>query len=344
MIPPGMPEPNNNSATVRAADASWRHELRSAFRSAGELCEFLDLDTDAIAEIPDDNSPFPMLVPRGFARRMRAGDPTDPLLRQVLAVQRENGADSGFTSEPLLESQSAQAGVLQKYAGRALLITTAACPVHCRYCFRRHFPYADQLAARDRWSHALNVLRDTPEISEVILSGGDPLSLSTQRLSELVTALEEIPSVDSLRIHTRFPIIVPSRITHELTEMLRTTRLNTVIVVHSNHANELESAEVFDALAQLDKCSDFLLNQAVLLRGVNDSVSALSDLSFALFRARVMPYYLHLLDRVAGSAHFEVAEPEALALIDQLRTRLPGYLLPRLVREDPGALSKTPLI
>jgi EF-P beta-lysylation protein EpmB len=343
-----MPEPNINPAAARATDppvqAAWRHELRSAIRSASELCEVLGLADTEIATSAYDTASFPMLVPRCFVKRMRHGDPADPLLRQVLALRSEQAVSPGYTTEPLLESSFAQAGVVRKYAGRALLITTAACPVHCRYCFRRHFPYADQLAARNRWVHALEVLRGAPDVEEVILSGGDPLSLSTQRLSELIGSLEAIPSVKTLRIHTRFPIIVPSRVTRQLTQALRSTRLHCVVVVHCNHANELDSADVLDALQQLRECTGLLLNQAVLLHGINDTLPALSDLSAALFRARVMPYYLHMLDKVAGSAHFEVSQDSALKLMSELRQILPGYLVPRLVREDSGALSKTPLI
>jgi len=234
--------------------------------------------------------------------------------------------------------------VLRKYAGRALLVTTAACPVHCRYCFRRHFPYSDQLAARDRWSNALQCLRESPEVEEVILSGGDPLSLATPRLAELIRALEAIDTVTTLRIHTRFPIILPSRVTASLQQLLRETRLQTVVVVHCNHANELDSPAVAAALQHLHACVDALLNQSVLLRGVNDSSSALCELSKALFRSQVLPYYLHLLDRVSGSAHFEVSTIHARALMEKLRSSLPGYLVPRLVREEPGALSKTPVL
>jgi EF-P beta-lysylation protein EpmB len=343
-----MTEPNSNAASGSmrgpGEDATWRHELRAAIRSARQLCNLLGLTDKEISRTADDSTEFPVLVPRSFAARIRYGDPHDPLLLQVIAQRAEQIAVPGFGTDPLLESQVAGAGILRKYRGRALLVTTAACPVHCRYCFRRHFPYADQLAARDRWAHALDSLRESTDVEEVILSGGDPLSLSTRRLAELIEGLETIDSVKTLRVHTRFPIVLPSRVTRSLLGLLHRTRMQTVFVLHCNHANELDSSDVADALQNLSECTDLLLNQSVLLRGVNDTPQALRDLSIALFRANVMPYYLHLLDRVSGSAHFDVPEAEASELMIQLRSELPGYLVPKLVRENPGALSKTPIL
>ncbi|MGD2167182.1 MAG: EF-P beta-lysylation protein EpmB [Gammaproteobacteria bacterium] len=346
MILPAMPEPNSDAiyGNVRqcGAKGQWRQELRTAVRSAEALCALLGLGRNEI-DAADEATKFPVLVPHSFIKRMRHSDPTDPLLRQVLARRIERADVPGFTADPLLETHVAASGILRKYARRALVITTAACPVHCRYCFRRHFPYSDQLAARERWSRSLQSLRESPDIEEVILSGGDPLSLSTRRLRELVAGIEAIDSVTTLRIHTRFPIVVPSRVTPSLTQLLGTTRLKTVVVLHCNHANELAGEDVTDALRRLDRCTDLLLNQSVLLRGINDDPRTLAELSAALFRAHVLPYYLHMLDRVAGSAHFDVPEDAARSLIGELRGRLPGYLVPQLVREESGALSKTPV-
>ena len=336
MIQPANPEPN--SVCERS---SWREELRTAVRSAAQLCEALDIGA---ADLPGgyaEIAAFPVLVPRSFIARMRRRDPTDPLLRQVLAQPLEEVQAAGFDADPLCERTLAADGVLKKYASRALLITTAACPVHCRYCFRRHFPYSEQLAARGRRAAALERLRRSGDVEEVILSGGDPLTLPSARLAEIVADIESIESVTTLRIHTRFPVVIPSRVTQTLLQLLRDTRLRTVVVVHCNHANELEGAEVHDALERLANSVDLLLNQAVLLRGVNDSVTALQALSRSLFRCRVTPYYLHLLDPVAGSAHFDVSADEARALLHALRGLLPGYLVPRLVREEPGKPSKT---
>lgn len=347
MIPPAMPDPNTQQVDAVGDDSSeprnWRNELRTAFRSASELCRHLDLQNSPLMPNADDSSDFPVLVPRHFAARMRRGDPNDPLLRQVFADRIEKTQSPGFSADPLDERQFSAGGVLRKYAGRALLITTAACPVHCRYCFRRHFPYSDQLAARNRWSGALEQLRKSPDIHEVILSGGDPLSLATSRLAELLCALEEIPTLSTVRIHTRFPTVLSSRVTPALLAMLGETRLKTVVVLHCNHENELAGADVAEALTHLRMAVDVLLNQSVLLRGVNDSVDTLTGLSSALLRSGVLPYYLHLLDPVSGSAHFDVAADEAKFLVAQMRKELPGYLVPRLVREQPGALSKTPV-
>jgi EF-P beta-lysylation protein EpmB len=289
---------------------------------------------DALAT-PD----FPLLVPRGFVARMRKRDPHDPLLLQVLPRALEAEAVPGFTTDPVREQGLADGGVIEKYPGRALLIASGACPIHCRYCFRRAFPYAEQLAARGGWDAAVDALRGRPDVREAILSGGDPLSLSNRRLGELVTKIEAT-SIRTLRIHTRFPVVVPERVDAGLLDLLGSTRLDTVVVVHCNHANELDDG-VARALHSLRPRVGALLNQSVLLRGVNDSVEALAALSERLFECGVLPYYLHLLDAVAGAAHFDVDADVGRELVAHLRARLPGYLVPRLVRETPGELSKT---
>jgi EF-P beta-lysylation protein EpmB len=248
---------------------------------------------------------------------------------------------AGFTADPVREQGLAQNGVIRKYAHRALLVASGACPVHCRYCFRRAFPYRAQLAARGDWEHAIDELRSIPDAREAILSGGDPLTLSNRRLADLVTKLEAT-NVETLRIHTRFPIVVPERIDDGLLAILRGTRLRTVVVVHTNHANELDTS-VEAALLALRAHVHALLNQSVLLRGVNDDVATLASLSERLFACGVLPYYLHLLDRVEGAAHFDVLAATAIDIIGKLRKSLPGYLVPKLVREIPGELSKTPI-
>ena len=284
-------------------------------------------------------SDFPLLVPRGFVARMRKRDARDPLLLQVLPRSLEAEAVPGFTTDPVREHGLADGGVIEKYPGRALLIASGACPIHCRYCFRRAFPYAEQLAARGGWDTAVDALRARPDLREAILSGGDPLSLTNRRLGELVAKIETT-SVRTLRIHTRFPVVVPERIDAGLLDLLGSTRLDTVVVVHCNHANELDDG-VGGALRALRSRVGALLNQSVLLRGVNDSLEALTALSERLFASGVLPYYLHLLDAVTGAAHFDVDANAARDLVAQLRARLPGYLVPRLVRETPGELSKT---
>jgi EF-P beta-lysylation protein EpmB len=270
---------------------------------------------------------------------MRKGDPDDPLLRQIWPLEAELATNAGFTQDPVREQGLATEGFIRKYPGRALLIASGACPVHCRYCFRREFPYQTQLAARGDWAEAVEQLRGTPDVREVILSGGDPLSLSNRRLCELFAKLADT-GVATVRIHTRFPIVVPERIDTGLLRILHNTRLRTVVVVHSNHANELD-AGVEAALLALREPLGALLNQSVLLRGVNDAVATLATLSERLFSCGTLPYYLHLLDPVAGAAHFDVDEQTGKQLVAALRARLPGYLVPRLVRETPGELSKT---
>jgi L-lysine 2,3-aminomutase len=336
------PSPHFSPPPVEAsaAEASWQEALRHAVRDAAELARLLELPLAALGASDAAGRDFPLLVPRGFVARMRKRDADDPLLRQVLPRAAELIEAAGFGRDPLAESAVASGGVLRKYAGRALLITTGACPVHCRYCFRRAFPYADQLAARDEWAGALEALRRSGAVSEVILSGGDPLSLANSRLAALLEALEDIPSVRAVRIHTRFPIMLPERVDRELCSILSGTTLKTVTVVHCNHPNELD-AGVAAALARLGRSTHWLLNQAVLLRGVNDDARVLAALSERLFDCGVLPYYLHLLDPIAGAVHFEVDEARGRDIMAELRARLPGYLVPRLVREIPGESSKT---
>jgi L-lysine 2,3-aminomutase len=318
---------------------AWQAAVRDAVRDPHELARLLGLTAEQLGGLV--GAKFPLLVPRGFVARMRRGDPDDPLLKQVLPLPVESTPVQGFSADPVREQALAAHGAIRKYPGRVLLIASSVCPVHCRYCFRRDFPYDTQLAARGGFGLALDALRANPDIGEVILSGGDPLSLSNRRLGELVAKLAD-SAAKTVRIHTRFPIVIPERIDAELLRLLDDTRLRKVVVVHSNHANELD-ASVGTALATLRLHVDALLNQSVLLRGVNDDAAVLATLSERLFSYGVLPYYLHALDPVAGAAHFDVEERRARELVGELRTRLPGYLVPRLVREVPGELSKTPI-
>ncbi len=324
--------------------AQWQTELADAVRDPAELLRMLELDPALLAAARAAGRRFPLRVPRAFIARMRKGDPADPLLRQVLPLAAELESPGGFSHDPVGDLASRAApGVLHKYHGRVLLITTGACGVHCRYCFRRHFPYADESARQADWHAALEYLRTNASVHEVILSGGDPLSLNDRTLAHLASALEQIPHITRLRIHTRQPIVLPSRVNSALLAWLKKCHLQKIVVLHVNHAHELDAA-VIAALSRLRAVGLTLLNQSVLLRGVNDSVAELAALSEALFAAGVMPYYLNLLDRVQGAAHFEVSEEQACILIQGLRARLPGYLVPRLVREIPGAASKVPLM
>jgi len=286
---------------------------------------------------------FPQRVPLGYVARMRRGDPADPLLRQVLPVTEEDLDAPGYLDDPVGDLMAmAVPGVLRKYRGRALLVVTGACPVHCRYCFRRHFPYGDAHAARGDWAQAVEHIAGDRSLREVILSGGDPLTLTDERLADLVERISAIAHIGRLRIHTRMPVVLPTRVDKGLLGWLGATRLRNVVVIHANHPNEIDDA-VAQALARLQATGAGLLNQSVLLRGVNDDPEVLAGLSERLFEVGVLPYYLHRLDRVRGAAHFEVDDARAGALMAEIRTRLPGYLVPRLVREEAGAPFKLPM-
>ena len=278
-----------------------------------------------------------------FLSRIRPENPSDPLLRQVLPVVDEDASPAGFSADPLLElNANPRPGLLQKYRGRALLITTGACGIHCRYCFRRHFPYQESPKSVADWEPAIEALASETGIEEVLLSGGDPLMLVDASFDALVRRLEQIPQLKRLRIHTRMPIVVPARVNSAFVDTLTSTRLKTTIVIHANHANELDS-EVAAALSILGNAASFTLNQSVLLRGVNDSVEALVSLSQRLIECDVIPYYLHQLDRVQGAAHFEVPIETGKSLIEAMRARLPGYAVPRYVQEVAGEPNKTVL-
>lgn len=322
---------------------TWQRLWREAITDPRELLELLELGDFAAALVSVRDTGFAMRVPRGFAARMRRGDARDPLLLQVLPQVAERIETTGFGADAVGDLDSRVAGgVLHKYAGRALLIATGACAVNCRYCFRRHFPYADETAAANHWKEAVGHIRRDASIEEIILSGGDPLSLTTAKLTELTDALATVPHLRRLRIHTRLPIVLPERVDEELQAWLRRLPWPVAIVLHANHANEIDDS-VADACAQLCDAGASLLNQSVLLRGINDNVDTLADLSARLFAAGVLPYYLHQLDRVAGTAHFAADDERARELIESLRGRLSGYLVPRLVREVAGEAAKTPL-
>ena len=320
----------------------WRQGLRDAVIDAHELLRLVDL-AGLADRLPAADAGFPLKVTHSFIRRMRKGDPRDPLLLQVLPVLAELDDVAGFTDDAVGDLDAVQEhGVLHKYQGRALLIAAGSCAVNCRYCFRRHFPYAEELAAGHAWHAAIECLKADTSIHEAILSGGDPLVLSTAKLADFTTALRDVPQVTRLRIHSRLPVVLPERIDDAFCTWLAGLPLQRVLVIHANHANELD-ATVADACARLRAAGVTLFNQSVLLRGVNDDADALVALSERLFEIGVLPYYLHQLDRVRGTAHFEVPDDRACALRDAIRARLPGFLVPKLVREVPGEDSKRPL-
>lgn len=331
-----------------AAPARWQALWRDAVRDPRELLALLGLDEAGLVAGGQPLSDaaaaqFPLRVPRGFVARMRRGDPHDPLLRQVLPLDQEMRPMPGFSLDAVGDGAAkAGAGVIRKYRGRALLIATGSCAVHCRYCFRRHFPYAEETAAAAGWREAVEAIAADPEIDEVILSGGDPWSLATPKLAELTQALARIGHLKRLRIHTRLPVVLPERVDAALEHWLRGLPWPVAIVLHANHANEFD-AQVDAAMQRLRAAGATLLNQAVLLRGVNDSVEALAALSERSYAAGVLPYYLHQLDRVQGSAHFEIDDEAARDLHRRLAARISGYLVPKLVREVAGDPGKRPL-
>ena len=324
-------------------DELWTKELASAARDVKTLIDAVQLDHAKLPFPVDTTAQFPLLAPPSFIARMSRGNANDPLLKQVLPTLQEHDVSPGFMSDPLAETDPARGfikapSLLQKYQGRALLITTPGCAINCRYCFRREFPYTEHRPKNHQ--DALAAIAADASISEIILSGGDPLLLSDTQLSQLLTAIESIAHIQRIRIHSRIPIVLPERLTHALMKTLSNRRCQMVMVVHSNHPQEL-NATTARALDCLKQSGTTLLNQSVLLRSINDDVRTLVELSEKLFAQGVLPYYLHLTDHVAGTEHFFVADDEAKAIYAQLQGQLPGYLLPKLVREQPGEASKT---
>ncbi|WP_434660520.1 EF-P beta-lysylation protein EpmB [Klebsiella sp. MISC125] len=321
----------------------WLAQLADVVTSPDELLHLLNVDADAnLLAGRDAKRLFALRVPRAFIARMEPGNPNDPLLRQVLTSQDEFITAPGFSTDPLEEQHSVVPGLLHKYSNRALLLVKGGCAVNCRYCFRRHFPYAENQGNKRNWQAALEYISAHPELDEIIFSGGDPLMAKDHELDWLITQLESISHIKRLRIHSRLPIVIPARVTDALVARISTSSLQVLLVNHINHANEID-AEFHAAMKRLRMAGVTLLNQSVLLRGVNDNAQTLADLSNALFDVGVMPYYLHVLDKVQGAAHFMVSDDEARSIIRELLTLVSGYLVPKLAREIGGEPSKTPL-
>lgn len=336
--------PQDAIALLDASRESWQTQLSQGVKTPSQLLKLLELPTDLLADAQYGHDEFPVRVPMSFVKRIKKGDVNDPLLRQVLPLFNETQATpEGFVLDPLGEADANKTpGIVHKYEGRVLLIASGSCAINCRYCFRRHFPYADNQLSTQEWLGALDYIRQRPDINEVILSGGDPLNNNDQRLFTLINAIEAIPHISRLRIHTRLPIVLPDRITDKLINRLKASRLNVVTVVHANHANEINH-EVGIALSKLHGGNLHVLNQSVLLKGINDTAHSLKTLSECLFTYRVMPYYLHLLDAVKGAHHFDVPQAQAQAIMQELQATLPGFLVPKLVKEVHGCPSKTPI-
>lgn len=334
----------NSGLNSVPSESTWQQDLASAIRDPHELLSVLELTERDFPTLPaGDIAAFPLLVPLSFVRRMETGNPLDPLLLQVLPRTAELQTVEGFTADAVEDKQARRtSGLLQKYHGRALLIASGSCAVHCRYCFRRSYPYSDEPRRLTDWEPAFRILKKDPTIDEVILSGGDPLMLTDRRLRQLIDRLDAIDHVDRIRIHTRLPIVLPSRVQDDLLQLLKSTSSQIIVVVHANHANEIQD-DCRRSLHRLVTAGLPVLNQAVLLRGVNDSMPALEALSHALVNTGVIPYYLHQLDRVAGAAHFEVDTETGRRLVAELRGRLPGYAVPQFVQEIPGRSGKTPI-
>jgi EF-P beta-lysylation protein EpmB len=346
---PKLPVPSNihelPSVDINCVEAlTWQEQLADIIRDPKELIDLLGLSQQQLPAALLASDCFSLRVPRAYAKRIEYSNINDPLLRQVLPLGDELLAVPGYNSDPLGEAATnSMPGLIHKYKGRVLLLVSTSCAINCRYCFRREFPYSDNKPNRVDWQRVFDYIAADESINEVILSGGDPLTAPDNQLAWLVEQAAGIPHIRRLRIHTRLPVVVPSRIDERCLAWLTNHRLQTVVVIHSNHANEIDD-EVRAALSRLTAAGITLLNQAVLLKGVNDSVAALSELSETLFASGVLPYYLHLLDKVSGAAHFEVPEPEARALYQSLLAELPGFLVPTLVREIAGESSKTPIL
>ncbi|MEX0701590.1 MAG: EF-P beta-lysylation protein EpmB [Planctomycetales bacterium] len=324
--------------------SNWHRSLAAAVRDPDVLIDRLGLPDALRPAARQAVESFPLLVPESYLARMTPGDPGDPLLLQVLPLADELRTVPGFTSDPVGDADAREApGLLHKYEGRMLLVATGACAVHCRYCFRRHYPYGDEPRRLDDWEPAMQAIAEDASVREVILSGGDPLILADSRLAALIGRLDAVPHLRRLRIHSRLPIVLPDRVTSDLLDLLTASRLQPIVVVHANHSQELV-ADCAEAVRRIVRAGVPTLNQAVLLRGINDSAAIQSALCERLVDLGAMPYYLHQLDRVAGAAHFEVSPEEGLAIIAELRDRLPGYAVPRYVRELPGATSKSPIV
>jgi EF-P beta-lysylation protein EpmB len=345
MIPRTPPtcQSDDAAALTEWPATHWQTVLAQAIREPADLLKYLNLPTSLLSGATAASKTFALRAPLGYCQRIEKGNPKDPLLRQILPLDAELNIDPLFGLDPVGDLAALEVpGLLHKYHGRVLIITTAACAVHCRYCFRRHFPYQENRAEQN-WQHAVDYIRAHSDIHEVILSGGDPLSLTESRLKNLTDKLKTISHIKTLRIHTRQPIVLPERVNNAFLNWLDSLPWKIVMVLHCNHANEIDSSVAF-ALNQLHQHQVTLLNQSVLLAGVNDDAETLVELSQKLFQHHILPYYLHLLDKVQGAKHFYVNNEKACQFINQMRQQLPGYLVPKLVKEQPGKKSKTAII
>ncbi|KJY82662.1 lysine 2,3-aminomutase [Vibrio galatheae] len=327
---------------VESVEQNWLKQLANGISDPAKLLEMLEIDPKPWQDGFAARKLFSQRVPQSFVDRMEKGNPFDPLLRQVLPLSEEFDVHAGYSYDPLEEQNNAIPGLLHKYRNRALLIVKGGCAINCRYCFRRHFPYDENKGSKAVWQKSLDYVTAHPEINEVILSGGDPLMAKDDELQWLITHIADIQHVKRLRIHTRLPVVIPDRITDELITILSDTRLQTILVTHINHAQEINQPLRMQ-MQRLKQAGITLLNQGVMLKGVNDSINRQVELSNALFDAGILPYYMHVLDKVQGAAHFLVSDQEAKAIMAGVMAQVSGYLVPKLTREIGGRASKTPL-
>lgn len=331
---------------IKAAenDKNWQQALAESITDPKQLIQLLQLPVSLLPQLQRASESFQLRVPRPFLELMKPGNLNDPLLLQVLPQTQELLSQPGYLSDPLQEAgHNPQRGIIHKYHGRVLLTLSGACAVNCRYCFRRHFPYQDNQLGSQQWQQALSYLRQHPEVEEVIFSGGDPLATPDNRIFNMIEDLEQLPQLKRLRIHSRLPVVIPQRLTDALSQRLQQSRLQVVLVLHINHPNEISTA-LHQRLQSLQLGGITLLNQSVLLKGVNDNSDTLVHLSEKLFTSGILPYYLYLLDPVEGAAHFDLSETQAKLLAGQMAARLPGYLVPRLARDIPGKTAKTQIL
>ena len=327
---------------VDSVEQNWLTQLANSFTDPAKLMDYLEIAQEEWVDGYEARKLFSQRVPMSFVRRMEKGNPYDPLLRQVLPLKAEFNIQAGYSQDPLQEQSNAIPGLLHKYKNRALMIVKGGCAINCRYCFRRHFPYQENKGSKSTWQRSLEYIAQHPELNEIILSGGDPLMAKDHELEWLIQAIDDIPHIKRLRIHSRLPVVLPDRVTEQLCASLQNSRLQTVFVTHINHANEINE-ELQQSIERIKQAGVTLLNQSVLLKGVNDNVAAQVALSESLFDAGVLPYYLHVLDKVQGAAHFYVDDDTARAIMAGLVEQVSGYLVPRLTREIGGRKSKTPL-
>ena len=321
---------------------SWQKDLREVVTEPKVLLQMLNINPDDYLQHFKARKLFPVRVPKSFINRMVKGDINDPLLKQVMPLSQEFIIADGYSTDPLEEHDTVAEGLLHKYHNRVLMVVKAGCAVNCRYCFRRHFPYQENQLNKRSLIDALSYIQADKNINEVILSGGDPLMAKDDAISWFLDELEQIPQIKRMRIHSRLPVVIPARITEQLCERLAKSPLKVIFVNHINHANEIDS-DFKNAMNMLKQANVLLLNQAVILKDVNDTVDAQINLSEALFDTDVMPYYLHLLDKVEGASHFDIDEAQAIKIMAELLEALPGFLVPKLVREIGGQKSKTPI-